>query len=74
MNTGLIRDSAYEQFALLASANALLVASSYKGHLKSLSLTEKHKFSEGTRTYHISIIDYLQEWNLNKKTERFLKT
>jgi hypothetical protein len=25
-------------------------------------------------TYHISVIDYLQLWNLNKKTERFLKT
>jgi len=24
--------------------------------------------------YHISIIDYLQEWNLNKKGERFIKT
>jgi hypothetical protein len=25
-------------------------------------------------TYHISLIDYLQEWNLNKKAERFAKT
>jgi hypothetical protein len=24
--------------------------------------------------YHIAIIDYLQEWNLNKKGERFIKT
>ena len=23
--------------------------------------------------FHISIIDYLQRWNLNKKMERFLK-
>lgn len=25
-------------------------------------------------TYHISIIDYLQDWNLNKRSERFIKT
>ncbi len=25
-------------------------------------------------TYHVSIIDYLQDWNLNKKSERFIKT
>ena len=24
--------------------------------------------------YHIGIIDYLQEWNFNKKVEQFLKT
>ena len=23
--------------------------------------------------YHISLIDYLQEWNLNKKMERYAK-
>lgn len=24
--------------------------------------------------YHFALIDYLQEWNLNKKGERFMKT
>ena len=24
--------------------------------------------------YHLSIIDYLQSWDLNKKSERFVKT
>ena len=28
----------------------------------------------GPRIYHIAIIDYLQEWNLSKKLERFTKT
>ena len=51
-----------------------LLQSSFGSGKKSLSLLEKHKFEEGTRTYHISIIDYLQEWNLNKKAERFVKT
>jgi hypothetical protein len=37
-------------------------------------LKKKHSFTNGNRVYHIAIIDYLQEWNLNKKTERFLKT
>ena len=37
-------------------------------------LKKKHSFPHGNRIYHIAIIDYLQEWNLKKKTERFLKT
>lgn len=37
-------------------------------------LKAKHSFKNGNRIYHIAIIDYLQDWNLNKKTERFLKT
>jgi hypothetical protein len=36
-------------------------------------LKAKHSFKNGNRIYHIAIIDYLQDWNLNKKTERFLK-
>lgn len=28
----------------------------------------------GTHFYHIAVIDYLQEWDLNKKAERFFKT
>ena len=35
---------------------------------------EKHCFTQENRIYHIAIIDYLQEWNLAKKTERFIKT
>ena len=31
-------------------------------------------FENGSRIVHFSIIDYLQEWNFNKKTERFIKT
>lgn len=26
------------------------------------------------QTFHVSIIDFLQQWNCNKKTENFLKT
>lgn len=35
-----------------------------------------HRFTahSNKKMYHISIIDYLQEWNCNKKGERFLKT
>jgi hypothetical protein len=28
----------------------------------------------GTHFYHIAVIDYLQEWDLDKKAERFVKT
>ena len=37
-------------------------------------MLEKHCFSNGNRVYHISIIDYLQTWNLQKKLERLTKT
>ena len=37
-------------------------------------LKKKHSFVSGKFIYHIAIIDYLQEWNLNKKAERFIKT
>ena len=30
--------------------------------------------SDGTELFHVSIIDYLQEWNLDKKVERCLKS
>jgi 1-phosphatidylinositol-4-phosphate 5-kinase len=37
-----------------------------------------HKFysdkSVTPALYHVALIDYLQEWNLNKKMERLLKT
>ena len=31
-----------------------------------LILKKKHSFQSKTNIYHIAIIDYLQEWNLNK--------
>lgn len=37
-------------------------------------LKQKHSFVSGNFIYHIAVIDYLQEWNLNKKAERFIKT
>lgn len=33
-----------------------------------------HTFENERLIYHIAVIDYLQEWNCNKKSERFLKT
>ena len=32
------------------------------------------KSPDGTQTFHFSIIDFLQLWNCNKKTENFMKT
>lgn len=37
-------------------------------------MSTKHRFQHYKKIMHISIIDYLQEWNLNKKGERFYKT
>ena len=37
-------------------------------------MSEKHCFVNSPRIYHIAIIDYLQEWNLDKKLERLMKT
>jgi len=36
--------------------------------------TTPYKFEVGQFTYHVSIIDYLQTWNLEKKAENFVKT
>lgn len=33
----------------------------------------KHCFISGDQVYHITLIDFLQKWNLNKKSERFMK-
>lgn len=33
-----------------------------------------HRFQNEKRIYHVAVIDYLQEWNFNKKLERFLKS
>ena len=48
-----------------------------RGYTQSIKLSrERHRFSswDNKYTYHISVIDYLQLWNLNKKGEQFLKT
>ena len=37
-------------------------------------MSRKHCFVNGERIYHIAVIDYLQQWNFEKKCERFLKT
>ena len=37
-------------------------------------LSSKHNFQCENRILHISIIDYLQAWNCNKKMERTSKT
>ena len=35
---------------------------------------ENHRFKHGHKVFHLSIIDYLQEWNFAKKSERIAKT
>ena len=37
-------------------------------------MARKHRFVSGNVVYHFATIDYLQEWNFNKKGERFMKT
>lgn len=37
-------------------------------------LKEKHCFYQENKIYHIAVIDYLQEWNTSKKSERCIKT
>ena len=37
-------------------------------------MSRTHCFVNGKRVYHFAVIDYLQEWNLSKKAERFTKT
>lgn len=39
-----------------------------------VDLSKKHRFANGDKIYHIAVIDYIQEWNLKKKVERFYKT
>jgi len=46
--------------------------------VKGMARFSRHMFasSPGSEkvTYHISIIDYLQNWNFNKKSENFAKS
>ena len=37
-------------------------------------MSRMHCFVKERRVYHVAIIDYLQEWNFEKKAERFTKT
>jgi len=37
-------------------------------------MSENHRFQHDKKILHISIIDYLQEWNFSKKSERAYKT
>ena len=37
-------------------------------------MTKQHSFTHGNRIYHMAVIDFLQEWNLQKRGERFIKT
>ena len=37
-------------------------------------MSRRHCYINERRVYHISIIDYLQQWNFQKKMERFTKT
>ena len=37
-------------------------------------MSEKHCYISDSHVYHISIIDFLQEWNFSKKGERWMKT
>lgn len=41
-----------------------------------LKTRQRHRFYsvDLKEIYHMSVIDYLQVWNMNKKGERFLKT
>jgi len=39
----------------------------------STDLEEAHVFDTDNYIYHIAIIDYLQDWNFNKKCERYIK-
>ena len=37
-------------------------------------MSRKHCFISGPKLYHIAIIDYLQEWTVEKRLERLTKT
>jgi hypothetical protein len=43
--------------------------------MKKFDITSRkaHVINGATETIHLSIIDYLQEWNLNKQLERAYK-
>ena len=51
-----------------------MVPNTFESEEFALILKKKHSFKSKTCIYHIAIIDYLQEWNLKKQAERFIKT
>jgi len=57
---------------------SMLVAIEKRGPRSTVNLVvdqnSNHTFAHGDKIVHLAIIDYLQEWNLNKKLERFSKT
>lgn len=53
---------------------SLLLAIEECGEGRSLTPDYVHMFSNDRHVFHVSIIDYLQSWDLNKKSERFVKT
>jgi len=56
---------------------SMLVAIEKRGPRSTVNLVlqdSNHAFTNGDKTVHLAIIDYLQEWNLNKKLERAWKT
>jgi len=56
---------------------SMLVAIEKRGPRSSVKREDQdsnHAFTNGDKTVHLAIIDYLQEWNLNKKLERAWKT
>jgi len=56
---------------------SMLVAIEKRGPRSAANLAQgdtNHAFTNGDKTVHLAIIDYLQEWNLNKKLERAWKT
>jgi len=52
-----------------------VVESDLEGNNEEPARFNRHRFhrSDENQTYHISVIDYLQAWNTNKKMEQFLK-
>lgn len=55
------------------ASNRIQVLSSFLGDTCMVDKSASQFMGENV-IYHISIIDYLQEWNFNKKSERFMKT
>jgi len=49
-------------------------STNYRKRLLGEWMSEKHRFQFDKKILHISIIDYLQEWNFSKKSERAYKT
>jgi len=56
---------------------SMLVAIEKRGPRNTVQMESQdsnHAFTNGDKTVHLAIIDYLQEWNLSKKLERLSKT